>query len=154
MGQHKKSGKEQSITIQGSSGLSSDEVDNLVQEAEANEKEDARKLEVIEAQNKLDTEVYHVEKLLGENKDKLPAEEVESLEAVLSDAQSAKDSEDLEKINQASEQLMQAAQKLAQAAQAAGGGAPQGSATAEEQSEPSETSDDDVIDVEFEDAEQ
>ena len=149
--QDKKSGKEQSITIQGSSGLSSDEVDNLVHEAEANEKEDARKLEVIEARNKLDTEIYHVEKLLGENKEKLPAEQAEALEAVLSEAQSAKDSDDLDKINEASAQLMQAAQQMAQAAQAAGA---QGSATAEEPASPPEGADDDVIDVEFEDAEQ
>jgi len=145
----KKSGKEQTITIQGSSGLSSDEVDNLVDEAEANEQEDQLKLEIIEARNKLDSEIYQIEKLINENKEKLPEEEVTNLESAISAAQDARDSDDLERMKTASTELMEKAQSVAQVAYSAEDA---GSATAAEPEAESSAADDDVIDVEFEDA--
>ena len=147
----KKTGKEQKIKIESSSGLSKDEVENLVREAEANEDSDKLKRELIEARNQLDSEVYQVEKILNEHKDKVPESEVEALNAVLSDARDAKDSDDLEKIKAASQALQQATQQLAQVAQAAQQAAQgaQGTATPEE---PSTQSDDDgdVIDIDVE----
>ena len=148
----KKSGKEQQITIQGSSGLSKDEVEKLVKEAESNAEADQHRRDVIEARNKLDNEIYQIGKLLDEHKDKLPAEEVESMEAAIGEASDAKDSDDLERIKSASESLMAAAQKLSQVAQ---GAAAAGQATQEDapEADSSAASDDDVIDVDFEEAE-
>ena len=60
------------IKIESSSGLSKDDVENLVREAEANEEEDRIKRDLIEARNKLDTEIYQVEKILTEHKEKVP----------------------------------------------------------------------------------
>ena len=148
----KKTGKEQKIKIESSSGLSKDEVENLVREAEANEDADKHKREIIEKRNQLDSEIYQIEKILNEHRDKVPAAEVEALESALAEARDAKDSDDLEKITQASTNLQQMAQKLAQVAQAAQAaqGAPgeQGTASPEEPSTPS--SDDDVIDIDVE----
>ena len=148
----KKTGKEQKIKIESSSGLSKDDVENLVREAEANEDADKLKREVIEKRNQLDSEIYQIEKILNEHKDKVPAAEVEALESALSEARDAKDSDDLEKITEASTNLQQVAQKLAQVAQAAQAAqaeqAAQGTASPEEPATPS--SDDDVIDIDVE----
>jgi molecular chaperone DnaK len=147
----KKTNKEQKITIQSSSGLKEEDIDRMVQEAEANEAADKEKRELIEATNKIDNEIYQVSKLLDEHKEKVPAEEVESLEKSISEANDAKDSEDLERIKAASEGLMAAAQKLSQVASAAqqnqGSAAPADEAPQEEAG-----GDDDIIDVDFEDA--
>ena len=98
----KGSGKEQSITIQGSSGLSKDEVEKMAKEAEAHAEEDKQKRESIDARNILDSAVYQAEKLKSDSKDKISEEDVkvieESVEAakkVLADDKASKD--DLEK---------------------------------------------------------
>jgi molecular chaperone DnaK len=68
----KATGKEQTITITSSSGLSKADVEKLVKDAQANAAEDARKKEIIEQRNQLDQLVYQTEKLLSEHKEKLP----------------------------------------------------------------------------------
>jgi molecular chaperone DnaK len=148
----KKSGKEQQITIQGSSGLSKDEIEKMVEEAEAHEASDKEKRDLIEASNKLDNEIYQVSKLLDEHKEKVPADEVEKLEQAIADATEAKDSEDVERMKAASESLMASAQKLSQIAYAQQPGEDAGSATAEEAPQNTSEGDDDIIDVDFEDA--
>ena len=92
--------------------------------------------------------------LLDEHKEKVPAEEAEKLEQAITEANEAKDSEDLERIKAASEALMAAAQKLGQIAYAQGQGA-EGSAAPADEAAPQEAADDgdDIIDVDFEDAE-
>ncbi len=76
----KGSGKEQSITIQGSSGLSKDEVEKMAKEAEAHAEEDKKKREAIDARNVLDSSVYNAEKMKNDNKDKLAEEDVKTLD--------------------------------------------------------------------------
>ena len=76
----KGSGKEQSITIQGSSGLSKDEVERMAKEAEAHAEEDKKKREAIDARNVLDSAVYNAEKMKNDNKDKLSEDDVKILD--------------------------------------------------------------------------
>jgi molecular chaperone DnaK len=107
-------GKEQSIRIQTSSGLSEDEIEKMVKDAEAHAEEDRKKEELVKARNEADQLVYTSEKTLKEYGDKvsederkLIAEKIEKLRAVLN-------SETVEPINQAKEELLQASHKLAE----------------------------------------
>ena len=149
MAKDKATGKEQTIKVQSSSGLSKDEVEKLVKEAAANEEADKAKREVIEARNNLDNLVYQTDKLLKENRDKLPPGEVESLESELARARTALDSDDAAQMKSAFDALTAASHKLAQAAyQQPGSGAP----GAPEADGAKKKGGDDVIDAEFEEA--
>src|SRR5881227_496953 len=79
-------GKEQKITITSSSGLSKNEVEKFVKDAESHASEDKSRREEIEAKNQLDTLVYQVEKMLSENRDKISGSDVSNLESAISDA--------------------------------------------------------------------
>jgi molecular chaperone DnaK len=79
----KGTGKEQSITIQGSSGLSKDEVEKMAKEAEAHAEEDKKKREAVDARNGLDSAVYQAEKMKNDNKDKLEDADVKAIEEAL-----------------------------------------------------------------------
>ena len=141
----KKTGKSKDIEIKSSGGLDADEIKRMQEDAQANAAADEQAAELIEATNKLDSEIYQIEKMLGENKDKMPGHIVTQLEGILAEATEAKDSGDLEKIKAASEKLMQMAQQVQQAAQASQAGPEAGSASA---AGPQPTgSDDDIIDV-------
>jgi len=141
----KKTGKSKDIEIKSSGGLDADEIKRMQEDAQANAAADEQAAELIEATNKLDSEIYQIEKMLGENKDKMPEHIVTQLETILAEATEAKDSGDLEKIKAASEKLMQMAQQVQQAAQASQAGPEAGSASA---AGPQPTgSDDDIIDV-------
>ncbi len=144
----KATGKEQKITVKSDSGLSSDEVDRLVQEAQANEADDQARREVIEARNQLDNLVYQTDKMLAENRDKLPESEVTEVEAQLATAREALDSDDVTQLKSAFDSLQAASHKLAQAAYQ-GGDAPEGGGGDEGAGG---GADDDVIDAEFEEA--
>jgi molecular chaperone DnaK len=85
----KGSGKEQSITIQGSSGLSKDEVEKMAKEAEAHAEEDKKKRESIDARNVLDTAVYQAEKLKTDSKDKLSEDDVKAIDTAVEEAKKA-----------------------------------------------------------------
>jgi len=118
----------------------------MQKDAEANAAQDEERFALVEATNKLDSEIHQIEKFFGENKENLPAEMSSQFESILADAREAKDSEDLGRIKGASEQLNQMMQNIQQAAQAAGaaqGGPAAGSA------EPvnSAGGDDDIIDI-------
>ena len=142
----KKTGKEKNITIESDGGLSKDEIDDLVKNAEANEQADQEKVELIEAKNKLEQEIYQVEKLMSEHDEHIPQEERSKLEAAIQEAQDAKDSEDLQKITAASTALMETAQQLAQQAYAA-----QSQGTAQAEAPAGDAPEDDgPIDVEYE----
>ncbi|HJN73934.1 MAG TPA: molecular chaperone DnaK [Myxococcota bacterium] len=148
----KATGREQEITVT-SQGLSQDEVDRLVKEAEANAAEDSRKKDVVEARNNLDNLTYQTEKLLGEHKEKLPAEHVTAIEAALEKAKEAKDSDDLETLKGAFDELTSASHKLAEVMYQQGGAAGGPAPTPETGSDPSsDDGGDDVIDAEFEEA--
>jgi len=150
----KATNREQNITITSSSGLSEDEVEKLVQEAAANEADDQQRREVIEQRNQLDNLVYQTEKLLSENKDKLPEAEVANVETAIAGAKEALDSDDLDSLKGAFEALTAASHKLAEVAyqdaggEAGAGGPPPGAAP----DGGSDDGGDDVIDAEFEEA--
>ena len=145
----KKTGKSQDITIEDASGLSSEEVERMQEDAEANASADEERFTLVEATNKLDSEIHQIEKFFNENKENLPAEMSTQFEAILSDAREAKDSEDLERMKGASEQLNQMMQNIQQASQAAGAAGGQGAGPATGSAEPvnSAGGDDDIIDI-------
>ena len=87
-------GKDQKITIQGSSGLSKDEVEKMTKEAELNAAEDKKRRDAVETRNQLDTAVYQLEKTLKEAGDKLPADRKSKVEGVLAEAKKALETND------------------------------------------------------------
>ena len=105
--------KEQNITITASSGLSKDEIENMTREAEAHSEEDRKYKEEVEARNKADNLVYNTEKLLKENRDKVPESDVTTIESALENCRKAIDEGGTERINSAVEELTQATHKLA-----------------------------------------
>ncbi|HEY0101505.1 MAG TPA: molecular chaperone DnaK [Pyrinomonadaceae bacterium] len=117
----------QDITITASSGLSKDEIDRMMREAESHAGEDAKKREEIEARNRLDGLTYQVEKTFNENKEKLDSASTTQLETALSDAKKALEEGGADRLNDAYKNLETASHKLAEAlyqqtAQAGGGG--------------------------------
>ncbi len=149
----KATGKEQSIKIEASSGLSKDEVENLVAEASKHEAADKEKRDAVEKRNQLDSMVYQTEKLMKENGDKIADDLKSELEAALTKGREAVESEDAEAIAAASSELEAIGHKLASAMYADAGGAPPGAgATGFEQAAASGMDDDGVIDAEFEES--
>jgi len=132
----KATGKENKITIKANSGLSEDEIQRMVQDAETHAEEDRKLLEVVQARNGLDALVHSVKKSLGEYGEKVGAEERGRIESALNDAETTlKDKEaSKEALTAKSEALMTASQKLGEAMYAQGqeqaGGAGQGGAEA------------------------
>jgi len=119
-------GREQKITITSSSGLSKDEIDKMMREAEAHAGEDAKKKEEIEARNRLDGAVYQWEKLYTENKEKLDGATSTQIEAAIADAKKALEEGGSERMNDAFNNLQTAMNKMSEAlynSGAASGGA-------------------------------
>jgi molecular chaperone DnaK len=108
-------GKSQAITITASSGLVKEEVERMVKDAQAHTDEDRKRREEIEARNRADALVYTTEKTLSENKDKLPAADVEAAEKALEAARKAVKDGGKEAIEAATADLTKAAHKLAEA---------------------------------------
>jgi molecular chaperone DnaK len=107
-------GKEQKITITSSSGLSKDDVEKLVRDAESHAEEDRKRREEIEAKNQLDSLVYQVEKMLSENRDKISGSDVQNLEGAISEARKAMEQGGADNIRKATENLTKASHKLAE----------------------------------------
>jgi molecular chaperone DnaK len=105
-------GKQQAITITGHSGLDDGEIDRMVQDAEAHTEEDKKRKELVEAKNQADQMVYNLEKLMRENKDKIPEDEAKNVEAEIEKTKKALESDDVNQIKQAVESLSQASHKL------------------------------------------
>ena len=143
------SGKQQQITISASSGLSKQEVDRMVKEAEANASDDARRRQEIELRNQTDTLVYTTERALSEHGAKLTDSERSALGAALAEAREALKGEDAEAIRRAQDRLTQASRVLAEAMQRPtnGGGGPGGTGSASSNG-PAEG---EVVDAEFKD---
>jgi len=118
----KESGKEQKISIQGSSGLSKDEIEKAKQEAEAHAEEDRKRVEVIDTKNKAENLVYSVEKQLSELPDEAPAELKSGIQAKVDALKDALKSDDVDAIKGATSSLEAALQSLYEAAQQAQGG--------------------------------
>ena len=140
--------KQQAITITASSGLSKDEVENMVKEAEAHSTEDKRRRQEVEVRNQADALVYNTEKTLNEHREKIPVSEVNAIEGALKEAKEAIESGDMNRIREKMDLLTKASHHLAEmmyqqtaskqkagsAAAGAGAGRP----------------DEDVVDAEFE----
>jgi molecular chaperone DnaK len=140
------SGREQKITIAASSGLSKDEVDRMVKEAEANASEDARRREEIELRNQTDALAYSAERTLREQGAGLPPADRAPVERAIADARAALGAHDRDAIGRAKEALTRAGAELQQAiARSASAGAPAGTRPSGRSSTPAE---DDVIDAE------
>ncbi len=107
-------GKEQSIVIKASSGLSEEEIQRMIKDAEAHAEEDRRKRELAEERNKLDGLVYSTEKSLKEFGDKIDAASRSNIEQALSEAKEALKGDDIGRIKAAFERLTQASHKLAE----------------------------------------
>jgi molecular chaperone DnaK len=155
----KATGKEQQIRIQASGGLSEQDIQRMVKEAEANAEADKQRREFVELKNQADGLTHQVEKNLAEHGDKLPAQEKGEAEAAVAAARSAMEGTDAAALKQATERLSQSAMKLGEAmyksqqaeqaadatAQPGPGGGAQG---------PGATSDEKVVDAEFEEVDE
>ncbi len=89
-------GKQQAITITGHSGLDEKEIDRMVKDAESHSEEDKKRREVIDARNQADQLIYSLEKLLKENKDRIPEAEAKKVQAEIENTRKAVEGEDLE----------------------------------------------------------
>ncbi|REL27654.1 molecular chaperone DnaK [Thalassotalea euphylliae] len=146
----KNTGKEQKITIKASSGLSDDEVEQMVRDAEANADADAKFEELVTARNQADGMIHATKTQVTEAGDDLPSDDKEKIEAAIKELEEVIKGDDKEAIEAKQQALMEASAKLmeiAQAkAQAQGGAAPEGAAPEAEAAAPQ----DDVVDAEFE----
>ncbi|MDD2763554.1 MAG: molecular chaperone DnaK [Opitutaceae bacterium] len=149
-------GREQKITIQGSSGLSKDEVEKMTREAESHADEDKQRREQIEAHNQLDSVIYQLEKTVKDAGDKLPADVKSKIETGIAEAKKDLESNDAGRMRAAIEKLTKLGGEIyaqaQQAAAAAGAGAGPGDTAGSAQSEPKKKSDkkSDVVDADFE----
>jgi molecular chaperone DnaK len=107
-------GKEQKITISGSSGLSRDDVDRMVKDAEAHAADDKTRREVIDARNRADALAYSVEKTVNEHRDRLPATDVSQVESAIGTAREAAKAHDLNAIRSATEALEKLSHRIAE----------------------------------------
>ena len=146
----KATGKENKITIKANSGLTDDEIQKMVKDAEANAEEDKKRVAMVQARNAGEAMVHSVKKSLEEHSDKVDADEKAKIEEAIKEAEAALATEDQTQIEQKTENLMKASQKLgekvyaddqAAAAGAAASGAPGAGAAGKK--------DDDVVDADF-----
>ncbi len=144
----KDTGKEQKITIQASSGLSDDEIEAMVRDAEANAEEDKKFEELAQARNQADALAHATEKQVTEAGDDLPSDDKEAIEKAINELKDASKSGTKEEIEAKSQALMEASQKLMEIAQAKAQA--QGGAGAEGAEQATNAADDDVVDAEFE----
>lgn len=149
----KGTGKEQSMTITGGSALGKEEIDRMVKEAEAHAEEDKRRREDAETRNQAEQTVYSIEKLLKDNKDKLPADTVSEVEGAVADVKKALEGDDTEAVKSALEALNTKAQAIGQALYAQAQAEAASSEGGAEGAAPKADGDDDVIDAEVVDDE-
>jgi len=154
-------GKQQAITITGHSGLDENEIDQMVKDADAHSAEDKQRREIIDIKNQADQMVYNLEKMLRENKEKIPADEAAQVQTELDNTKKAAEGEDVEAIKQALEKLSQASHKLTemmyqQATEQQQAEGPQGTPGEQAQTQEQETTaeaEEEVIDAEVVDEE-
>ena len=139
----KGTGKEQQITISGSTALSDDEVDRMVKDAEAHAEEDKKQKEEVEVRNQTDSLCYSTEQTLNELGDKVSADVKSKAEAAIADAKKALEGSDVEAIKAAGESLQSVAYELAQVVYADAQQQTDGAAGAQ-------AADDDVVDADYE----
>ena len=144
----KDTGKEQKITIQASSGLSDEEVEKMVRDAEAHAEEDKKFEELVATRNQADAMVHGTRKQIEEAGDALPAEDKEGIEAALTELEASIKSDNKEEIEAKTQALAEKSQKLMEIAQAKAQQQQGGADAGAQQS--SAKQDDDVVDAEFE----
>jgi len=147
-------GKEQAITITASSGLARDDIERMVKDAERHSEEDKKRRADIETRNQADSLVYNTEKMLNENREKIPVSDIKPIEDALAEAKEALKSEDMDKIRRAMETLTKASHRLAEVMykQARERQAPGGSGNGKAgQAKPGGAAEGEVVDAEFED---
>ena len=147
----KATGKEQQITIQASGGLSDDEIDQMVQDAEANAEADKERKDLVEAKNQAEGLIHSTNKSLEEHSDKVDPTTVEAIELAVKALEEVLDSEDAEKIKSGIQNVTEASMKLGEAiykasADAEGAPAPEGM-----DEEELRGVDEDIVDADFED---
>jgi molecular chaperone DnaK len=148
-------GKQQAITITASSGLTKDDIDKMVREAEAHAEDDKQRRQEIEVKNQADSLAYSLERQLGEHGDKIPAADKAAIEEAIKEVREALKSEDIERVRRASDALTKASHNMAevlyreaQAKQQPGGAAGTGAGPSEGKAK---TAEGEVVDAEFED---
>ncbi|MEL7544298.1 MAG: molecular chaperone DnaK [Pseudomonadota bacterium] len=148
----KATNKEQSIRIQASGGLSDDDIEQMVKDAEANAEEDKKRKEAVEAKNQAEALVHSTEKMLDEHGDKVSEDDKKEIELAIANAKEALEGDDAEAIEAKSQELAQASMKIGQAVyeaqQSDGDGAPEDVADA---MGAGDQPGDDVVDADFED---
>jgi len=149
--------KEQKITITDSTGLSDDEIENMVKDAETNADADKERRESIDVKNQLDSVIYGAEKTIRENKEKFSEEDIKAAEEAIEEAKkhlegSAEEMKSqIEKVNEVAHKLAAAMYEKSQPEGGAEGGAEGESKGESPSEEPNSSTEDDVVDAEFED---
>ncbi|HLG19556.1 MAG TPA: molecular chaperone DnaK [Bdellovibrionota bacterium] len=145
-------GKEQKITITASSGIAKDEVDRMVRDAESHSAEDKKRHEEIQTRNHLDSMIFNTEKLLRENKEKVPADSLKAIEDAVAAAKKALETNQYDAMKKELDNLTQASHKLAEVMYKTTAGQP-GGPTQEPKKGPTNGSGEkgDVIDAEYKD---
>ena len=146
-------GQEQKIQITSSSGISDEEIQNMVEQAKSHAADDEQKRKEIDTRNKLDALIYSTEKLVNESRDKLPEAEAKTVDEAIADAKKILEEGSADQMEQALERLTQASHQVAavlyQSASAEGGEAAAGGEPSAGGNGPSAAADDDVIDAEY-----
>ncbi|NBB71620.1 MAG: molecular chaperone DnaK [Alphaproteobacteria bacterium] len=142
----KATGKEQQIRIQASGGLSEEDIEQMVKDAEAHAEEDKKRKELIDAKNQADSLIYSTEKALAEHGEKIEAGEKSTIEGVVAELKSAVEAEDLEQIQAKTQELASVSMKLGEAMYQSSGGDEGGGTGGGEAG----GSQEDVVDADFE----
>jgi len=142
----KATGKEQQIRIQASGGLSEEDIEQMVKDAEAHAEEDKKRKELIDAKNQADSLIYSTEKALAEHGDKIDAGDKSTIEGVVAELKSAAEAEDLEQIQAKTQELASVSMKLGEAMYQSAGGDESGGTGGGESAGGQE----DVVDADFE----
>ena len=153
----KSTGKEQQIKIQASGGLSDDEIDKMVKDAEANAESDKQKREEVDVKNQANSLTFEVEKNLKEHGDKISAEDKAKIESDLKDLKEAVEKNELETIKQKTQELTQSSMKMGEAMykdQQSAGTPGEGAEQTQTDTKDETPKDDDVIDADFEEVDE
>ncbi|OFR57813.1 MULTISPECIES: molecular chaperone DnaK [Actinomyces] len=146
-------GKEQSMTISGGSALPKEDIDRMVKEAEAHAEEDKKRREDAETRNSAEQQAYSIEKLLKDNKDKLPEDVHSEVSEAVADLKKALEGDDIEPVKTAQEKLSSVAQKVGEALYQADAAAQAAGDAASAAGGSTSSDDEDIVDAEIVDEE-
>lgn len=141
------------MTISGGSALPKEDIDRMIKEAEAHAAEDKKRREDAETRNAAEQQAYSIDKLLKDNKDKLPQDVASEVQGAVDELKKALEGEDIEPVKAAQEKLSSVAQKIGEALYASEQAAQAGGAEGASASANGSASDDDIVDAEVVDDE-